>query len=231
MKIGEPRSAVGQGPPLTGGETAMICCAVGYTVTPSLTRNCVSEMVAGVKVTAVAVQIRWRERDLPILETDPVSFGMKGGSTVNVSVTDGSLTTTISLTSTSSTALASPITPLLPPTQQKMSKGAKAGIGAGVGLTVVFILTTLLFFFRRRPRRLQSPPCENQRAKVDDPSTTTAQLSAHVVGRGEVYEMSDVEPAEMSGVVVGGLGLVGVAGTPGGEGVSPPPIVSQRKDL
>jgi hypothetical protein len=229
--VGGPKSAIGQGPPITGGEAAMICCPTGYTVTPGLTRNCVSSKGSG-KVTAVAVQIRWRERDLVLLETDPLRFGMKGESTVGIKVsarsTAASATTTSSLASSSILSSSASSVPAAtngsiaetPSPSRGMSTGAKAGIGAGTGLALVFLLTCLLYFIRRHPRRSKEA---KRAAELDDPSVITAHLSAGNEKLDAVHEMPHYEPAEMPNTTQGATQSEAMQASPlSSHPISPP---------
>jgi hypothetical protein len=194
MTIGGSRTALGQGPPLTDEETAMICCATGYTVTPSLTRNCVS-VSGSTKVTAVAVQIRWRARDLVILETDPLTAGVKMGSTIGSTVSSTSRHVISTSTTSSSSSTSTAATPSPPSEKQGMGIGAKAGIGAGIGLAVIFLLTSLLFYLRGRPRRSRETIQTRSGVELGDTGFSIAQLPA-----AEIVDPSPVhnEPLEMA---------------------------------
>jgi len=75
-----------------------------------------------------------------------------------------------------------------------MSIGAKAGIGAGIGLAVVFLLTSLLFYLRGRPQRSRERDQTSSAVELGDTGFSIAQLPAEDLGPSPVHD----EPLEMA---------------------------------
>jgi hypothetical protein len=78
-----------------------------------------------------AIQIRWASTDLPSLETDPLNAGAKP-------------------TWSTSTSTAPRVTVTQSPSSNRLSTGAKAGIGAGVGFVGPLLLGFVIMMIRRR---------------------------------------------------------------------------------
>lgn len=90
---------------------------------------------------AALIQIRWQSSDLSILETHPLTPGLRFVSTT--SAPPGELGGTSSPNSDDSGGL---------------STGAKAGIGAGIGAAaLLFLIAVIIFIRRHRSTRLNQP--------------------------------------------------------------------------
>lgn len=75
------------GGPVVDGETVQVCCPTGYqclTDTVSSYSKCISTDASDL---AFAIQVRWKESDLSILETDPTVPGSKYSSPASVTAT------------------------------------------------------------------------------------------------------------------------------------------------
>ncbi|KAI1073531.1 hypothetical protein F5B20DRAFT_501182 [Whalleya microplaca] len=129
-----------QGPHVEASETAMLCVPSGYSCTPAAWNYYATN--TAIENVQIMIQIRWAETDIPMLETHPLTPGLKPlkplatpgtgtnsspGSTVTVHAGSGS----------------------------RLSTAAQAGIGVGVGLLglLAFALGGFLIWRYRKRRR------------------------------------------------------------------------------
>ncbi|EKG22480.1 hypothetical protein MPH_00215 [Macrophomina phaseolina MS6] len=159
------------GGPLETGESAIICCPIGYTcmndstdeynfskckattetvvTMPALTQPFVTTTPL-----AFAVQVRWKESDMNALETNPTRSGLTitptptsttAGQTTAAATTGGAASTSsASSTGTSQTSS----------NGSSFSTGAAIGVGVGVAVAaVVLAIITYLFWRRAKSRK------------------------------------------------------------------------------
>lgn len=94
----------------------------------------------------VGIQIRWRESDLSVLETDPMRPGIKFAAS---STTAPSITTSISKPTTTSEFIGKTGDPAI---NSGLGPGAKVGIGIGAALSVLALVVIGFLVWRRRHR-------------------------------------------------------------------------------
>ncbi|KAJ4392106.1 hypothetical protein N0V93_005728 [Gnomoniopsis smithogilvyi] len=152
------------GGPVDNGETVQVCCPTGYeclTNTVSSYSKCIS---TGASDLAFAIQVRWKESDLSILETDPTVPGSKYSSPASVTATttqSGASSSGSSGTAAVETSVASDTTSAATSDEENsassggLSSHATIGLAAGA-MALAFLLSALLFFlWRCRKRRRQ----------------------------------------------------------------------------
>lgn len=116
----------------------------GYTwTTEGITTSTPSEMKPGGLINAYGMVVAWQEND----SNDP--------ATATATVTTSMATPTSNSNPATTTATTDMTTPALNSTSGSsgLSTGAKAGIGAGIAVTVVGLLALLAFFLLRRRKQ------------------------------------------------------------------------------
>ncbi|QDS75756.1 hypothetical protein FKW77_008595 [Venturia effusa] len=139
------------GPPLSPEETAAMCCPPPYKISTAFCWNGPSS--------AYGLQVRWQSSDLSVLETHPLSPGVKYTSSTTSSLT--SSTTPASLEKTSEAAVDS-----------GLGTGAKAGIGLGAVFGVLALLAGG-FLLWRRSRRYAAVENTSNESSNDAPEMVT----------------------------------------------------------
>ncbi|KAF2458213.1 hypothetical protein BDY21DRAFT_215435 [Lineolata rhizophorae] len=195
-------SGIEYGPPVIAGETAHICCPVGYECDESWYSMCTLSPTGFESTTsAYGIQVRWQESDLAALETDPTdpatTYDFFTPTGVTPSTTSTSFFTTTTSTSTSSpTTTSGPSVPPIPTSSTTgsgggssgsssddddddsgsgLATGAKIGIGVAVPVAVLAITSALLwFFFIHRKKNAKSPEHEPMQPSMyaQQPPTT-----------------------------------------------------------
>ncbi|KAI5860946.1 hypothetical protein GGS23DRAFT_202576 [Durotheca rogersii] len=141
--VGCSRYGSFQGPPVEPTETAMLCVMSGYFCTPGSWNYYATN--TELSDAQIMIQIRWAESDLSILETHPLTPGLK-----LVGVGSGSGTETGQPTD--------PTVPVIENTGDEggLSTGAQVGIGVGVGLAGLLAIGLALFFILRYRKKKQA---------------------------------------------------------------------------
>ena len=176
-------TALDQGPTEVAGETAWLCVVSGFSCAPALSYK--SYATSG-SVTLAMIQIRWKSSDLSILETHPLTPGLKFvATTTTPTPSRSSPTGTTGPSPTRSESRSSPIAPKPSPTSplpvndidsSGLSTAAKAGIGAGVGAAVLLLCIAIIIFIRRHRSNHLYQPAEMQ-VEVRDPSPIEAVVA------------------------------------------------------
>ncbi|KAI0886441.1 uncharacterized protein GGS22DRAFT_187686 [Annulohypoxylon maeteangense] len=123
-----------QGPSVEPTETAMLCVMSNYFCTPGAWNYYATN--TDLSYAQVMIQIRWAESDLSILETHPLTPGLK-----------------IATTGTESSATVTVISSNLGRSGEGLSTGAQVGIGVGAGLFGLLAIGLAVFFILRYRKR------------------------------------------------------------------------------
>ncbi|KAJ2896203.1 hypothetical protein MKZ38_005771 [Zalerion maritima] len=171
-------------PDTRAGETAIYCCQPGHVVyvytsvdaPPQCLDRFSSSGTGDPTVFQTAVQVRWKESDLSVLETHPLSSGVV---LVDEDSTISPVSQSASSTASASAESQSPVfTASLPTAKDGLNTGEIAGIavGAVAGVACALAGAWLFIWKRRQMRRRRNTQREDSNARGgSSPSLDTTQ--------------------------------------------------------